>query len=110
MIFQFENGSAWPHSIPSENEQSVFSATDYLSTRLNRPLAIRLLDEAEVRGERLDFVRTEVTRDHRHRGPCARMISLAPLFEAALQVEIGQSAQTRNISHALGIRTMAGIT
>src|ERR1700731_1626997 len=68
-----------------------------------------LFDKTQIRGERLDFVRAEMARHHRHRRLRARMISLAPLLKPALQVEIGQSPQARNISHALGVRAMTGI-
>ena len=36
------------------------------------------------------------------------MISLAPFLEPPLQVEIGQSSETRDLSHALATRAMAG--
>jgi hypothetical protein len=36
------------------------------------------------------------------------MISLAPFIESALQVEIGQSPETRNLSHALAAGVVAG--
>jgi hypothetical protein len=39
----------------------------------------------------------------------ARMISFAPLFEPPLQVEIDQSSQPGNVSHALGVRPMTRI-
>ena len=36
------------------------------------------------------------------------MISLAPFLKPPLQVEIGQSSETRDLSHALATRAMAG--
>src|ERR1700730_280791 len=72
--------------------------------------ACSLLHKAEGRGERLNFVRAQMARNQRHRRLYARMISLAPLLKPALQVEIRQSSQARNVSHALGIRAMTGVT
>ena len=37
------------------------------------------------------------------------MVTLAPLLEPRFQVEVGQSAETRDISHAHAVRTVAGI-
>src|SRR5450631_3118924 len=51
-----------------------------------------------------------MARSQRHRRLYARMIPLAPLLKPALQVEIGQSSQARNVPHALGVRAMTGIT
>src|ERR1700693_3568606 len=68
-----------------------------------------LFDEAEIGGQRLALVRSEVACDHRHRRPGGRMISLAPLLEPALEIEIGQASETRDISHAFCVRTVAGI-
>src|ERR1700676_3678270 len=47
--------------------------------------------------------------DQRHRRLYTRMIPLAPLLKPPLQVEIGQSSEARNVSHALGVRAMTGI-
>src|ERR1700722_3489107 len=38
------------------------------------------------------------------------MISLAPLLETGLDIEIGEASQTRDVPDALGIRPMASIT
>src|ERR1700730_7910856 len=67
-----------------------------------------LLDEAEIGRESLDFGGAQRAGSQRHRRPWSRMISLAPFFEPALQVEIGHSSETRYLAHALASRAMAG--
>ena len=61
---------------------------EFLGVAENRSTTTGLLDEAQVRSERLDIVWAQMARNHRHRRRCARMITLAPLFEPAPQVEI----------------------
>src|ERR1035437_7445176 len=71
------------------------------------PSGSRLLDEAEVGGERIDLVRPQRAGNHRHRRLWSRMISLAPFLEPPLQVEIRQPSETRNLSYALATRATA---
>src|SRR5580700_6292575 len=69
----------------------------------------KLFNKAQIGGERLDLLRAEMACHHRHRRSRRRMISLAPLFEAGLDVEIGEASQPRDVPDALGIRPVAGI-
>lgn len=85
------------------------SAGDRARTRTERSRPGSLLDKAEVRSERFYFVRAQFAGNQRHQRLYARMISFAPLLEPALQIEIGQSSQTRNVSHTLGVRAVTGI-
>src|SRR5664280_800228 len=79
------------------------------SDRDRFPSGAALFDKAQVRSLRCRWLRAKMARNHRHRRLRTRMIALAPLLKPALQIEIGQSPQARNISHALGVGAMTGI-
>src|ERR1039458_3362279 len=104
MIRNVAMGQSLPFLNPAAKRVKNPSAAS--SDRDRFPIGAALFDKAQIRGERLDFIRAKMARNHRHRRLRTRMIVLAPLLKPALQIEIGQPPQARDISHALGVGAM----
>src|SRR5579863_6448972 len=68
-----------------------------------------LFDEAKIGGERLDLFRAQMARRERHRRSRRGMITLSPLLEPSLDIEVGEPAEARDVADAFAIGAVTSV-